>query len=60
MKRKINVYMVALTSPRGLVANPLDDVYCFPSEQERDEWVRTTSTGDMDIQYLEDEMEVEL
>lgn len=53
--------MAALQSPGSFGVYSLDDVYCFSTKEKRDEWRDTLDTNtDVDITYLEDEMEVEL
>lgn len=53
--------MAALQSPGSFGVYTLDDVYCFPTKEKRDDWRDTldANTG-VDITYLEDEMEVDL
>lgn len=60
-KKKIKVYMAALQSPGSFGVYTLDDVYCFPTKNKRDDWRDTldANTG-VDITYLEDKMEVDL
>ena len=61
MKKKIKVYMAALQSPGSFGVYTLDYVYCFSTKENRDKWRDTLDTNtDVDITYLEDEMEVDL
>lgn len=59
MKKKINIYIAALQSPGSFGVNTLDNVYCFPTKKERDEWRRQIEDKIGDVTYFDKEMEVE-
>lgn len=59
MKKKIKIYIAALQSPGSFGVYTLDNVYCFPTKKERDEWRRQIDNEIGDVTYFDKEMEVE-
>ena len=58
-KKIIRLYMVAVSTASGY-GNSLDTVYAFPTEKEREKWMKDVDTNVCDVQYFEDEIEVKL
>lgn len=56
--KKIKVYMIALQSPNSS-GYTLDDVYCFPTEYQREEFILHNIDKGFNITRLEDEIEIE-
>ncbi len=60
MKKKIKVYMLATQSPGSFGVYTLDKVYCFPTHEERRDFMEKTIGRDFVCDCFDDEMEVDI
>ena len=60
-KKYVIVYMAAVSSYNGVCGCSLDNVYCFKTPKERDEWYDgIIKSCDCEVEYFSDTIEIEL